>query len=72
MAHTVALRLGITGWSMRRPIGVVMLTLAVMGLGAFCLERLSIELLPHTIYPDACSGTEPGNAPEKCARCIKL
>ena len=52
MARTDALTTGITGWSVRHPIGVVMLTLAVMVLGAFALERLNIDLLPHIIYPE--------------------
>ena len=39
-------------WSVRHPVGVVMLTLAVMVLGAFALGRLSIDLLPHIIYPE--------------------
>ena len=42
---------GLAAWSIRHPIGVVMLTLAVMVLGAFALERLNIDLLPHIIYP---------------------
>ncbi|NCA71532.1 MAG: efflux RND transporter permease subunit [Sphingobacteriia bacterium] len=39
-------------WSVRHPIGVVALTLAVMVLGAFSLSRLSIDLLPNIVYPD--------------------
>ena len=39
-------------WSIRHPIGVIMLTLAVMVLGAFALERLNVDLLPRIIYPD--------------------
>jgi CzcA family heavy metal efflux pump len=38
--------------SIRHPIGVVMITLAVMVLGLFALERLNIDLLPDIIYPD--------------------
>ena len=37
---------------MRHPVGVVMLTLAVMVLGAFALGSLNIDLLPRIIYPD--------------------
>ncbi|MES9880759.1 MAG: efflux RND transporter permease subunit [Sedimenticola sp.] len=44
--------IGLAGWSIRHPIGVVMITLAVMVLGVFALERLNIDLLPHIIYPD--------------------
>ena len=43
---------GLAGWSIRHPVGVVMLTLALMLLGLFALERLRIDLLPHIIYPD--------------------
>jgi CzcA family heavy metal efflux pump len=43
---------GISTWSIRHPIGVVMLTLAVMVLGAFALERLNVDLLPQITYPD--------------------
>lgn len=46
--HTI----GLAGWSIRHPIGVVMITLAVMVMGVFALERLNIDLLPHIIYPD--------------------
>ena len=43
---------GVSTWSVRHPIGVVALTLAVMVLGAFSLSRLSIDLLPQIIYPE--------------------
>ena len=43
---------GIAEWSIRHPIGVVMITLAVMVLGVFSMERLNIDLLPHIIYPE--------------------
>ncbi len=43
---------GLAAWSIRHPIGVVMITLAVMVLGLFALQRLNIDLLPHIIYPD--------------------
>jgi CzcA family heavy metal efflux pump len=42
----------ISTWSVRHPVGVVALTLAVMVLGAFSLSRLSIDLLPQIIYPE--------------------
>jgi len=42
----------ISNWSVRHPVGVVMLTLAVMVLGAFALGSLNIDLLPRIIYPD--------------------
>ena len=52
LAGTAPSTRGIAGWSVRHPIGVVMLTLAVMVLGAFALDRLNIDLLPHIIYPE--------------------
>ncbi len=43
---------GLAAWSIHHPIGVVMITLAVMVLGLFALGRLGIDLLPHIIYPE--------------------
>ncbi|MCK4744085.1 MAG: efflux RND transporter permease subunit [Sulfuriflexus sp.] len=43
---------GLASWSIRHPVGVVMITLAIVVLGGFVLDRLSINLLPHIIYPD--------------------
>jgi CzcA family heavy metal efflux pump len=43
---------GLASWSIRHPIGIIMLTLAVVVLGGFVLDRLSINLLPHIIYPE--------------------
>jgi len=43
---------GLASWSIRHPVGVVMVTLAIVVLGAFVLDRLAINLLPHIIYPD--------------------
>lgn len=43
---------GLATWSIRHPVGVIMIALAVVVLGAFALERLAINLLPHIIYPD--------------------
>jgi len=42
----------ISNWSVRHPIGVVMLTLAVMVPGVLALERLGLDLLPRIFYPD--------------------
>lgn len=42
----------ISTWCMRHPIGVVMLTLAAMMLGFLAYSRLSIDLLPHVMYPE--------------------
>ena len=43
---------GLAAWSIRHPVGVSMIALAVIVLGVFSLGRLSIDLLPHIIYPD--------------------
>ena len=43
---------GIAGWSVRHPVGVVMIALAVIVLGIFSLDRLRVDLLPHIIYPE--------------------
>lgn len=43
---------GIAAWSIRHPIGVIMLALAVVVLGMFALGRLAVDLLPHIIYPE--------------------
>ena len=43
---------GIAGWSIRHPVGVVMIALAVLVLGTFALGKLSVDLLPHIIYPE--------------------
>ncbi|MCD8512209.1 MAG: efflux RND transporter permease subunit [Nitrincola sp.] len=43
---------GLAGWSIRHPIGVSMIALAVVVLGLFTLTRLSVDLLPRLIYPE--------------------
>ena len=43
---------GLAAWSIHHPIGVVMVTLAVMVLGLLALGRLGVDLLPHVIYPE--------------------
>ena len=43
---------GLAAWSIRHPVGVSMIALAVIVLGLFALGRLSIDLLPHLIYPE--------------------
>ena len=43
---------GVASWSIRHLIGVMMLALAVVILGLFALDRLSVDLLPHIIYPE--------------------
>jgi multidrug efflux pump subunit AcrB len=43
---------GLAAWSIRHPVGVTMIALAVIVLGVFALSRLAIDLLPHLIYPE--------------------
>lgn len=43
---------GLASWSIQRPIAVIMLSLTVLVIGLFSLERLNINLLPDIIYPD--------------------
>ncbi|NOY66562.1 MAG: efflux RND transporter permease subunit [Gammaproteobacteria bacterium] len=43
---------GIAAWSIRHPVGIIMITLAIMVLGLFSLDRLPVNLLPNIIYPD--------------------
>jgi len=43
---------GLAAWSIRHPVGVSMISLAVVVLGLFALGRLAIDLLPHIIYPE--------------------
>ncbi|WP_151702318.1 efflux RND transporter permease subunit [Nitrincola alkalilacustris] len=43
---------GLAGWSIKHPVGVCMIALAVVILGLFSLGRLSVDLLPRLIYPE--------------------
>ncbi len=43
---------GLATWSIRHPIGVSMIALAVIVLGIFAFTRLAIDLHPHLIYPE--------------------
>jgi CzcA family heavy metal efflux pump len=43
---------GLAAWSIRHPIGVTMIALATVVLGLFAMGRLSVDLLPHLIYPE--------------------
>jgi CzcA family heavy metal efflux pump len=52
MSTQIARSGGLAAWSIRHPVGVVMISLAVIVLGAFALSRLAIDLLPHLIYPE--------------------
>lgn len=43
---------GLAAWSIKHPVGVVMLALTIVVLGGFSLSRLNIDLLPQIIYPE--------------------
>ncbi|MFW2438669.1 MAG: efflux RND transporter permease subunit [Arenicellales bacterium] len=43
---------GLASWSIRHPIGVSMIAIAVVVLGGFALGGLAIDLHPHIIYPE--------------------
>jgi len=53
MAGTTSSRTGgLATWSIRHPVGVTMIALAVIVLGMFAFTRLAIDLHPHLIYPE--------------------
>jgi len=52
LVGSVARSGGLAAWSIRHPVGVTMISLAVIILGLFALARLAIDLLPHIIYPE--------------------
>lgn len=43
---------GIAAWSIRHPVGVSMITLALVVLGLFFSLRLPVDLLPNIVYPE--------------------
>jgi multidrug efflux pump subunit AcrB len=51
-AHALRRGGGLAAWSIRHPVGVVMMSVAVLVLGALSLGRLGVDLLPHIIYPE--------------------
>jgi multidrug efflux pump subunit AcrB len=58
-------RRGISSWSIRRPIGTVMIASVAVVLGLFFLGQLPIDLLPNIVYPQIrASVNNPGVAPE--------
>ena len=52
MAEGRATGAGLAGWSIRHPVGVNMIALALVVLGLVAAERLPVDLLPHIIYPE--------------------
>ncbi len=49
--HLQSLGGGLAAWSIRHPVGVTMIALALVVLGAVSLQRLTVDLLPKIIYP---------------------
>lgn len=43
---------GLAAWSIRHPVGVSMITLALVVLGVFFSLRLPVDLLPNIVYPE--------------------
>ena len=43
---------GLAAWSIRHPVGVSLIALAVIVLGLFTFGRLAVDLLPQLIYPE--------------------
>jgi len=43
---------GLAAWSVSHPVGITMLAITVVVIGLFSAQRLSIDLLPHIIYPE--------------------
>ena len=43
---------GLAAWSIRHPVGVTMITLALVVLGSFFSLKLPIDLMPNIVYPD--------------------
>ncbi|MBI5462143.1 MAG: efflux RND transporter permease subunit [Gammaproteobacteria bacterium] len=43
---------GLAAWSIRHPVGVSMIALALVVLGAFFSLRLPVDLLPNIVYPE--------------------
>lgn len=56
---------GLPSWSIRRPIGTMMLTSVILVLGGFFLRGLPLDLLPSIVYPTVRAGiSNPGVEPE--------
>ena len=56
---------GIPSWSIRRPIGTIMISAVAVVLGLFYLRQLPIDLLPNIVYPQIrASVNNSGVAPE--------
>jgi hydrophobe/amphiphile efflux-1 (HAE1) family protein len=56
---------GLSSWSIRRPIGTVMLISVVIVLGGMLASRLPLDLLPRIIYPQVRANVNnPGVEPQ--------
>lgn len=56
---------GLPSWSIRRPIGTMMITSVILVLGTFFLRGLPLDLLPSIVYPTVRAGVNnPGVDPE--------
>jgi hydrophobe/amphiphile efflux-1 (HAE1) family protein len=70
---TTSQRRGIASWSIRRPVGTLMLTSVILVLGGMFIQRLPLDLLPRIIYPQvrvgvSNQGVEPGVLEETVAK----
>ena len=66
-------RRGVASWSIRRPIGCIMLTSVILVLGLTFVGRLPLDLLPRIVYPQvrvsvSNPGVEPGVLEETVAK----
>ncbi len=64
---------GIASWSIRRPVGTLMLTSVILVLGWLFVARLPLDLLPRIVYPQirvgvSNPGVEPGVMEETVAK----
>ena len=72
-----AQRRGIASWSIRRPVGTLMLTSVILVLGGMFIQRLPLDLLPRIVYPQvrvsvSNQGVEPGVLEETVAKCLPV
>jgi multidrug efflux pump subunit AcrB len=57
---------GIFGMTVKRPVAILMMVLAVVVFGLVSYNRLSLNLMPDITYPSLTIRTEyPGTAPEE-------
>ena len=66
-------RRGLASWSIRRPIGTIMITSTLLVLGAVYVGRIPVDLLPRIVYPQvrvnvSNPGVEPAVLEETIAK----